>query len=254
MGWDPKTYLAFGAERTRPAADLLARVPVAEPRRVADLGCGPGNSTALLRARWPEAEIDAIDFAPEMLADARKSGVDARFIEADIATWTPDGSYDVIYSNAALQWLGDHETLLPRLLSFVRPGGVFAVQVPRNFEEHCHVLLRQAVSDPRWRDELKDVRDWWNVLAPEAYFDVLKPAATSVDLWETRYFHVLEGKDPVFHWMMGTGLRPFAAALNSPLKDEFLAHYRGLLAAAYPPRPGGQTIHRFLRLFFVVSI
>ena len=254
MGWDPKTYLAFGVERTRPAADLLARVPVSEPRRVADLGCGPGNSTALLRARWPDAEIDAIDFAPEMLADARKSGVDARFIEADIARWTPDETYDVIYSNAALQWLADHETLLARLLSFVRPGGVLAVQVPRNFEEHCHVLLRQAVADPRWRDELKDVRDWWNVLAPEAYFDLLKPAARSVDLWETRYFHVLEGKDPVFHWMMGTGLRPYAAALESPLKEEFLAHYRRLLAAAYPPRPGGQTIHRFLRLFFVVSV
>ena len=254
MGWDPKTYLAFGAERTRPAADLLARVPVSGPRRVADLGCGPGNSTALLRARWPEAEIDAIDFAPEMLVDARKSGVDARFIEADIARWTPDESYDVIYSNAALQWLPDHETLLPRLLSFVRPGGVLAVQVPRNFEEHCHVLVRQAVADPRWRDELKDVRDWWNVLAPEAYFDLLRPGAQAVDLWETRYFHVLEGKDPVFDWMMGTGLRPFAAALTSPLKDYFLAHYRGLLAAAYPPRPGGQTIHRFLRLFFVVSV
>lgn len=254
MGWDPKTYLAFGAERTRPAADLLARVPVGEPRRVADLGCGPGNSTALLRARWPEAEIDAIDFAPEMLADARKSGVDARFVEADIATWTPGKAYDVIYSNAALQWLADHETLLPRLLSFVAPGGALAVQVPRNFEEHCHVLLRQAVADARWRDALKDVRDWWNVLRPETYFDLLKPGARSVDLWETRYFHVLEGKDPVFHWMMGTGLRPFAAALSGALKDEFLAHYRGLLAAAYPPRPGGQTIHRFLRLFFVVSV
>jgi trans-aconitate 2-methyltransferase len=254
MGWDPKTYLAFGAERTRPAADLLARVPVDKPRRVADLGCGPGNSTALLRARWPEAEIDAVDFAPEMLADARKSGVDARFIEADIARWTPDETYDVIYSNAALQWLGDHETLLPRLLSFVKPGGALAVQVPRNFEEHCHVLLRRAVADPRWRDQLKDVRDWWNVLAPEAYFDLLNPTARSVDLWETRYFHVLDGKDPVFYWMMGTGLRPYAAALETPLREEFLAHYRGLLGAAYPPRPGGQTIHRFLRLFVVVSV
>ena len=253
MGWDPKTYLAFGVERTRPAYDLLARVPLEQPRRVADLGCGPGNSTALLRARWPDAEIDAIDFAPEMLADARKSGVDARFIQADIAQWTPDAPYDVIYSNAALQWLGNHESLLPRLVSLVRPGGVLAVQVPRNFDEHCHVLIRRAVSDPRWSGALKDVRDWWNVLDPEAYFDLLRPAATSVDVWETRYFHVLEGKDPVFHWMMGTGLRPFAAALTSPLKEQFLEHYRGLLAEAYPPRPGGQTIHRFLRLFFVVS-
>ena len=254
MGWDPKTYLAYGAERTRPAADLLARVPLQQPRRVADLGCGPGNSTALLRARWPEAEIDGIDYAPEMLAEARKSGVDARFIRADIAAWTPQESYDVIYSNAALQWLTDHERLLPRLLSFVRPGGCLAVQVPHNFKEHCHVLIRQAVADPRWRDELKDVRDWWNVLEPETYFDLLQPGATSVDLWETRYFHVLEGEDPVFHWMMGTGLRPFAAALKSPLKEAFLEHYRGLLAGAYPPRAGGRTIHRFLRLFFVVSL
>lgn len=253
MGWDPKTYLAFGAERTRPAADLLARIPLERPHRVADLGCGPGNSTALLRARWPDAEIDAIDFAPEMLADARKGGIDARFIQADIAAWTPEDGYDVIYSNAALQWLPDHERLLPRLLSFVRPGGMFAVQVPRNFEEHCHVLLRQAVSDPRWSAELKEVRDWWNVLQPETYFDLLQPGSSGVDLWETRYFHVLAGKDPVFHWMMGTGLRPFAAALKSPLKEEFLEHYRGLLAASYPPRPSGQTIHRFLRLFFVVS-
>lgn len=253
MAWDPKTYLAFGAERTRPAADLLARIPVERPERVADLGCGPGNSTALLRARWPNAKIDAIDFAPEMLKDARASGVDARFIEADIETWRPEAPYDVIYSNAALQWLPGHETLLPRLFSFVRPGGAFAVQVPRNFDELCHRLIREAIADPRWRDELANVRDWWNVLAPETNFDLLSPAARSIDLWETRYFHILEGEDPVFHWMMGTGLRPFAAALKSPLKEQFLEHYRGLLARAYPSREGGKTIHRFLRLFFVVS-
>ncbi len=254
MAWDPKTYLSFGAERTRPAADLLARVPLAAPRRVADLGCGPGNSTALLRARWPNADIDGIDMSQEMLRDARDAGVDARFIEADIAAWEPGVPYDVIYSNAALQWLGDHETLLPRLLSFLAPGGMLAVQVPRNFEERCHVLIRQAVADPRWAERMKDVRDWWNVLAPEAYYDLFAPRARTIDLWETRYFHLLEGKDPVFHWMMGTGLRPFADALDSPAKEDFLEHYRTLLAAAYPPQTDGKTIHRFLRLFFTVSV
>ena len=250
MAWDPKTYLAFGAERTRPAADLLARVPLVVAKRVADLGCGPGNSTALLRARFPDAEIDGIDVSPEMLRDASKAGIDARFIEADIAAWTPDAPYDVIYSNAALQWLGTHETLLPRLLSFVAPGGVLAVQVPRNFEERCHVLIREAVADPRWAQQMKDVRDWWNVLAPEAYYDLLAPGA-AIGMWETRYFHILEGKDPVFHWNRGTGLRPFAAALESPLKEEFLEHYRKLLEAAYPPQADGKIIHPFLRLFFV---
>src|SRR5688500_18558939 len=159
MGWDPKTYLAFGAERTRPAADLLARVPLGRPRRVADHGCGPGNSTTLLRARWPAAEIDAIDFAPEMLADERKSGVDPRSLQAGIAEWTQYEPYDVIDSNAALQWLGDRAGLLPRLVSLIRPGRVLAVQVPCNFAEHCHVLLRRAVSDPRWSGALKEVHD-----------------------------------------------------------------------------------------------
>jgi trans-aconitate 2-methyltransferase len=148
VAWDPKTYLAYGAERTRPAADLLARVPLQSPARVADLGCGPGNSTALLRARWPNAEIDAIDFSPEMLKDARSSGVSARFIEADIAHWVPEAPYDLLYSNAALQWVPGHEALLPRLLSFVRPGGALAIQVPRNFDELCHRLIREAVADP----------------------------------------------------------------------------------------------------------
>jgi trans-aconitate 2-methyltransferase len=253
MAWDPKTYLAFGAERTRPAADLLARVPLTAPRRVADLGCGPGNSTALLRARFPEADIDGIDLSPDMLRDARKAGVDARFIEADLAAWTPDAPYDLVYSNAALQWLGDHEHLLPRLLSFVAPGGVLAVQVPRNFDERCHVLIREAVGDPRWGERLRNVRDWWNVLAPEAYYDLLSPGARGVDLWETRYFHLLEGEDPVFHWMMGTGLRPYADALDGAAREAFLTHYRALLAQAYPKQADGKTIHRFLRLFFVIS-
>src|SRR6516162_2229073 len=144
MAWDPATYLAFGAERTRPAADLLARIPLDAPNRVVDLGCGPGNSTALLRARWLQAEIDGVDYSSEMLKDARASGIAARFIQADVATWTPGVPYDVVYSNAALQWLGDHEHLIPRLLSLVAPGGVFAVQVPRNFDEPCHQLIRAA--------------------------------------------------------------------------------------------------------------
>jgi len=253
MAWDPKTYLAFGAERTRPAADLLGRIAVQKPSRVADLGCGPGNSTALLRARWPDAAIDGIDVSSEMLQEARASGVDARFIQADITEWAPGELYDVIYSNAALQWLGGHERLFPRLLSFLAPGGVLAIQVPRNFDETCHRLIREAVADPRWAASLKEVRDWWNVLAPEAYYDLLAKKGLHIDLWETRYFHLLDGEDAVFRWMAGTGLRPFAAALEAPLKEQFLEHCRNLLAAVYPRRADGKTIHRFLRLFVVVT-
>jgi trans-aconitate 2-methyltransferase len=251
MAWDPKIYLSYGAERTRPAGDLLARIPLEAPLRVADLGCGPGNSTALLRARWPEAEIDAIDSSVEMLREAHASGLDARLVEADIAQWTPKAAYDVIYSNAALQWLAQHETLFPRLLSFLRPGGVLAVQVPRNSDELCDRIIRQAASDPRWVSKMQGVRDFWNVRPPETYYDLLAEKTRSIDLWETRYFHMLEGEDAVFRWSMGTGLRPFASALDNPLKDEFLEQCRRLLRAAYPVRPNGKTIHRFLRLFLV---
>jgi trans-aconitate 2-methyltransferase len=253
MAWDPDIYLAFGAQRTRPAADLLARVPLAKPARVADLGCGPGNSTALLRARWPDAAIDGIDSSPEMLRDARAGGVEARFIEADLAHWMPDAPYDVLYSNAALQWLNDHETLFPRLLSFLAPGGVLAVQVPRNFDAPCHRLIRQAVADPRWAGRLEGVRDWWNVGTAEFYYDLLAPQARHIDLWETRYCHVLTGSDPVFHWMTGSGLRPFAAALEPPLREEFLDHYRALVAEAYRPRADGKTLYPFQRLFLVAT-
>jgi len=253
MAWDPKTYLCYGAERTRPAADLLNRVSLETPSRVADLGCGPGNSTALLRARWPDAEIDAIDSSAEMLQAARAAKLDARLIQADIAQWMPERAYDVIYSNAALQWLGNHETLFPRLLSYLRPGGMLAVQVPRNADELCDRIIRQAIGDSRWAVKLKGVRDCWNVRPPETYYDLLAPRARAVDLWETRYFHPLQGEDAVFHWSMGTGLRPFAAALDDSLSQEFLEHCRRLLAAAYPPRPDGKTIHRFLRLFVVAT-
>lgn len=253
MAWDPKTYLAFGAERGRPASDLLARIPLLAPKRVADLGCGPGNSTALLRARWPSPEIVGLDNSPEMLRDARASGVEARFVQADIATWRPDAPYDVIFSNAALQWLEDHERLIPRLFSFVTPGGAFAFQVPRNYDELCQVLLRELAAEPRWTEKLSRVRDWWNGLAAQRYYDLLAPHARHIDLWETRYYHVLEGEDAVFRWMLGTSLRPFLAALDAADADKFATEYRRALATSYPCQADGRTIHRFLRLFLVAS-
>jgi trans-aconitate 2-methyltransferase len=251
MAWDPKTYMNFGAERTRPAGELLARIAADAPVRVADLGCGPGNSTALLAARWPDAKLDGIDNSNEMLADARKSGVDAEWVLADIAQWKPAKACDVIFSNAALQWVGGHAELLPRLMGFVAAGGTLAVQMPRNFAEPCHTLIREAASGKRWAHKFDDVRDWWHVLAPEDYFGVLEGHAAAIDIWETRYVQVLEGEDAVFRWMSGTGLRPFAAALDESERAEFLEIYRDGLRAAYPRRAGGTTLYPFQRLFIV---
>ena len=251
MTWDPKVYLAFGGERTRAAGELVARIDCTDPAAIADLGCGPGNSTALLAARWPGAAIDAMDNSPAMLRDARESGVPARWIEADVSTWAPAATYDVIYANATLHWVPDHGTLLARLVSHLSPGGTLAFQVPRNFREPSHAIMQELATDPRWAEKLNGVGDWWNVLEPERYYAILEPFCESVDIWETRYLQRLEGDDAVYRWVSGTGLRPYADALQGKERDEFLGEYRTRVARAYPRRPNGVTLFPFQRLFCV---
>jgi trans-aconitate 2-methyltransferase len=250
MTWDPKTYLGFAGERTRPAAELLARVDVAAPRHVADLGCGPGNSTALLAARWPGAALEGVDNSEEMLSEARVSGIAATWTEADVARWAPPAPCDVLFSNATLQWLPDHAVLLPHLMGHVADGGVFAFQVPRNFAEPCHALIHDVAAKGPWASKLKAVREI-GVLEPEAYFAILEPVARSIDIWETRYLQVLDGEDAVYRWMSGTGLRPYSNALAGAEREAFLAEYKRRVAEAYPPRANGKTLYPFQRLFAV---
>ena len=253
MAWDPQTYLQFSSERTRPAAELLSRVSLDAPQRIADLGCGPGNSTALLAARWGSAQIDGVDNSPEMLNQARASAIKATWTQSDIASWSPRHHLDVIYTNAALQWVPHHPTLLPRLVSHLCPAGILAFQVPRNFEEPCHTLIHEVAENGPWADKLRNVQDWWNVLTPEEYFDILEPSCDGVDIWETRYLQELHGNDAVYDWMSGTGLRPFAAALEGVEREAFLADYRRRVARAYPPRASGVTLYPFRRLFCVAQ-
>ena len=251
MTWNPQTYLTFADQRTRPAADLLARVPVEDPARVIDLGCGPGNSTALLRARWPKAGIDGLDSSSEMLGEARQGGVDANWVLADVANWTPDRPYDVIFSNATFQWVPDQAALFPRLMSFVKPGGVFAFQVPVNYDAPSHALIRATAADPRWREALRNVREIERGKA-DAYYDILKPHAAALDIWQTEYLQVLEGEDAVYRWVSGTSLRPYLKALDDdPYREMFIAAYKARLNTAYSRRPDGTTLFPFQRLFVV---
>jgi trans-aconitate 2-methyltransferase len=253
LTWEPERYLAFADHRTRPALDLLARVPLANAMRVADLGCGPGNSTALLAQRWPGAAISGVDSSPEMLAQARATGIRTRWVEEDIARFTPDGPLDLIYANAALQWLGDHARLLPRLLGQLRAHGVLAVQMPRNFEAPSHALLRETAGSGPWADRLAGILDRPPVAAPEWYYDLLAPLAQMLDIWETEYLHVLEGDDPVLDWTRSTALRPVAQALDAELLAAFERAYADRLRAAYPRRPDGRTLFPFRRLFIIAQ-
>ncbi|HEY1706819.1 MAG TPA: trans-aconitate 2-methyltransferase [Rhizomicrobium sp.] len=250
MTWNPTSYLAFASERTRPAAELLARIPLETPQAVADVGCGPGNSTALLVERWPHADVEGLDSSPDMIAEAEASGVVAHWTLTDAATWTAERAFDVMFSNAAYQWMPDHRALLPRLLKFVKRGGAFAFQVPCNFNAPSHVLMRETANDGPWAAKLQNIREA-SVLGVADYFDILEPHAARIDIWETEYLQVLEGEDAVYRWVSATGLRPFVQALEGAEREAFIAAYKTRLNAAYPLRADGRTLFPFQRLFAV---
>lgn len=253
MVWDPRLYLGFANERTRPAAELLARVPLERPAHVIDLGCGPGNSTALLAKRWPDTMLEGLDSSSEMLAEAAKSGLKARWIEADVSMWSAQKPYDLIFSNATLQWVPDHTRLLPRLISFLAADGVFAFQVPDNFGEPSHALLRELSNEQRWKNKLNRVRDWHSLLTADAYYSLLEPLVRRLDVWDTEYLQVLDGDDPVYRWVSGTGARPYINALEGEERAVFIAEYKTRLAVAYRKRASGRTLFPFRRRFVIAQ-
>jgi len=251
MSWDPSVYMAFGNERTRPAFELAARIPVERARVVVDLGCGPGNSTAALAQRWPEAKLIGVDSSAEMLAKAKASGVKAQWQQADVATWAPSEPVFVIYSNAMFQWVKEHQPIFVRLMKSLEEGGALGVQMPRNFDAPSHVLLRESAASGPWAEALQHIPRVKPVDEPDEYYDLLAPLARHVDIWETEYLQALEGEDAVFQWVSGTALIPYREALSGALREEFLAAYRARLAKAYPRRGDGRTLFPFKRIFIV---
>ncbi|GHF64215.1 trans-aconitate 2-methyltransferase [Streptomyces mashuensis] len=255
--WDPAQYLRHADHRTRPFHDLLARVPdPARPApRIADLGCGAGNATALLARRWPDAHVTGLDNSPAMLERAAAhAGPRLAFRHADLTTWTPHpGTYDLLISNAALQWVPGHADAFPAWLAGLTPGGTLALQVPGNDPAPSHTLLRNLCTTPRWRTRLAEVGNrTLDGLTPQEYLERLTQLGCEVDAWETTYLHVLQGDDPVLDWMRGTGLRPALTALadDEEATTAFLDEYGALLREAYPRRPYG-TVFPFRRVFVV---
>ena len=252
-GWDAGQYLRFADERTRPALDLVARIDLVAPRRIVDLGCGPGNSTALLRQRWPEANVTGLDSSADMLDAARRDHPGIEFVAGDIAEWSPAEPCDLVFSNAALQWVGDHERLLPRLIDLVAADGVLAVQMPRNHDFATHALMRQVAAEGPWRDRLAGARDPSPVRPPEFYYDRLAPKSRRIVLWETNYIQIMDGIDAIIAWLHGTGLRPFLARLDEPEQKLFLDRYAALLAGAFPARSDGKVLLPYPRVFFIAT-
>ncbi|MEQ1888238.1 MAG: methyltransferase domain-containing protein [Alphaproteobacteria bacterium] len=251
MAWNPNQYLAFSGQRTRPARELLGRIALESPASIADLGCGPGNSTQALRSRWAHADILGVDNSPQMLARARVDGPDARWLEADLKTWRPDHPVDLVYSNATLQWLDRHEQLFPALMAHVAPAGALAVQMPRNFDAPSHCLLREVALGGTWAAALAPVIRAEPVAAPDRYYDLLAPLSRTLDIWETEYLQVMEGENPVLEWIKGTALVPVLAALDAAAQEAYLAELAIKLRAAYPRRGDGKTLFSFRRIFII---
>lgn len=249
--WDPALYLDFDDHRSRPFHDLLARVGAASPRRVVDLGCGPGHLTSLLSARWPGAEVTAFDSSPEMVAAARERGIAAE--RADARDWTPAPDTDVVITNAVLQWVPEHVALLPRWLGALPSGAWFALQVPGNFSAPSHHLVRELLDQPRWRGMVA-LRDEDAVPEPAAYAELIAATGAAVDVWETTYLHRLTGPDPVLQWISGTALRPVRDALGTPDYARFRTELAPRLRAAYPARHDGSTWFPFRRVFAVARV
>jgi trans-aconitate 2-methyltransferase len=249
--WDPEHYGRYADERSRPYGDLIRRIGARRPQRVADLGCGSGELTASLRHVWPTAEIVGVDSSPAMIAKARtiKGVDDLRFLERDLSDWRPDHDTDVMISNAALQWVPDHRRLLPGLVERLSDDGWLAFQVPGNFDEPSHVLLRELAATAPYAEHTADVVRP-AAAEPAEYLADLTALGCTVDAWETTYLHVLEGEDPVFTWISATGARPVLQALPDELRERFETEYKDALRTAYPEQPHG-TVLPFRRIFVV---
>ncbi|MDB5541485.1 MAG: trans-aconitate methyltransferase [Devosia sp.] len=248
--WSPSIYLKFEDERTRPARDLLAQVPLTAPGRIVDMGCGPGNSTELLVERFPSAEVIGLDSSPNMLAEARQRVPLARFAEADANSWVPEPDTDLVFANAIYQWVPKHLVALTRIAAALLEGGVLAVQMPDNVGEPSHQLMRQVAADGPWAERLKHAAR--SALLPvRIYYDALRPTARRLDIWHTDYNHVLDGPEAIVEWVKATGLRPFIDPLEPEEREDFLARYLELIAGAYPRTIDGKVLLRFPRLFIV---
>ena len=239
MTWEPGRYLRFSSARQQPALDLMAAIDLDLPRNIVDLGCGVGGNAEILQQRFPDARVAGVDSSAEMLSEAQQYR-DIEWQQADIAEWRPKLPVSLIFSNAALHWLPDHEKL------------VLAVQMPNNFGAPTHQLIAATAMEEPWADRLRPLVKEPPVGSPEFYYGLLSPLARSVRLWQTEYIHVLEGENPVAEWTRGTAVKPFLDALEASEQEAFFAAYAERVAKAYPPENDGRTLLPFKRMFIVL--
>jgi trans-aconitate 2-methyltransferase len=250
--WNPHSYLRFDEERTRPAIDLASRIKTDSPETVVDLGCGPGNSTLVLRERWPLARVIGLDSSPEMIASAREAYPLQEWILGALESWSAGSPVDVVFSNAALQWVPGHVGLVQNLLAQVSQGGALAFQIPSADYSEVRTFIHDIAGDEAWAARMDGALSALTMEPPEVYYDALATGAQSVDIWETEYCHVMESPAAIVDWISSTGLRPFLAALDSDAeKQRFVALLTERVEAAFPRRVDGRVLFPFKRTFVI---
>lgn len=248
--WDPDAYLRWPGPRTYSVLDLLGHVDHAAPRLVLDLGCGPGNNTELIADRWPDTYVIGVDSSPRMIEAARSRQRPGRleFLVADMRDWRPSEPVDVVLANAVLQFFPDHLELLPRLASFLAPGGTLGFQMPASDPVGSIMdVARALVASPAWRDTLGDALTPGTVHPPIDYLTALGDAGLNGEAWETTYLSPLAGPGSIAEYAAGSVLRPALSCLNSETAGRFLADYTDLMHAEWPPRVIGGELTDVLR-------
>lgn len=251
--WNSDLYLKFKAQRTQPAIDLAARLG-GEPREIIDLGCGPGNSTRVLKNRFPNAHIVGADSSENMLEKARSENPDLEFALLDIAgdLGAYRGKYDVVFSNACFQWLPNHRELFPRVFELLKSGGVLAAQIPMNYDEPIHKIIQRISESPKWSAKFPEKRIFGTLTIPE-YHDVIGSMTSDFELWQTIYCHRMPSIESIIEWYRSTGLRTYLAALSEEEGAEFVAEISAQLEKEYPKQANGEIIFRFPRFFFIAK-
>ena len=253
FSWEPELYKKFEAERNLPCADLIARLPMRDPQRIVDLGCGPGNSTELLARKFPRAKLFALDNSAEMLATARQRVSACEFIQADIATWQTDEKFDLIFANASLQWIENLIPVMKRLAGLLHPGGVLAAQMPRARQLPLHLEAKKLSQQPEWAAQMKSVSLPPEPPPPGPAYASLSEGNSKLTVWETEYEHLLPSAEHIVQWIRGTGLRPYLDALSNTDQQDFLAAYTRRIRTAYPLNEAGCVTLKYTRVFVMVE-
>lgn len=250
--WDSRQYLKFENERTQPAIDLANRIKIQNPQRIVDIGCGPGNSTQVLAQKYPNAKILGVDSSPDMIETAKKEHPEIDFMQCDASRDLAmlGGEYDIVFSNACIQWIPEHERLIPNMIALLKKGGVLAVQTPMNYQEPVHKITDQVIASEKWKVDMPVKRVLYN-LTQSGYFDLLSQIASSFYLWEIVYYHKMQTHVDILEWYRGTGLRPFFNILPDYKKKAFEQDILSELELAYPVQKSGGILFKFPRLFFV---